>query len=285
MLQIKQLFLISLFCIALMVLTGCQDTLQTQKESLSPNQELPTTEVRADLEKYFQDHGIKGSFILHDKNNNHTIEVNPERNKQAFIPASTFKILNSLIGLETAVISDQNHEIEWDKTVHEFSAWNQNHTLETAIQNSVVWYYQALAREVGAERMQHFVSAANYGNENIDGEIDTFWLEGELRISPIEQIDFLQRFYEEELPFSERSINIVKDIIIVEETETYRIRAKTGAGLRFEPKVGWWVGYLEENDNVYFFALNIEGEAPEDVLSDARFEITKSIMKELGLLQ
>ena len=190
--------------------------------------------------------------------------------------------MNSLIGLEMGVVEDENHVIRWDGTTHAIAAWNRDHTLATAIENSVVWYYQALARQVGREEMQYYVELANYGNEDISGEIDTFWLEGGLRISPEEQVLFLRRLYEGTLPFSTRSMDIVKGILLVEETETYRLSAKTGFGVRVEPQIGWWVGYLEVDD-VYFFATNIEDEQPDANFEGARMEISRSILWELGL--
>ena len=189
------------------LLVGCAE-IQSVSTS-APNQPIPATttigpasEVKPELEVFFG--GFKGAFVLYDLNSNQYTRYNPERCAEPFIPASTFKIMNSLIGLDTGVIPDENYVIKWDGTQNVIPSWNQDHTLKTAIQNSVVWYYQELARRVGKEKMQYYVDAAHYGNQNISGQIDTFWLEGGLRISADEQVEFLKRLYKGDLPFSQR---------------------------------------------------------------------------------
>jgi len=239
---------------------------------------IPASEVRPELKSNFQ--GFTGAFVLYDLNLKRYIRYNPERCAERFIPASTFKIMNSLIGLETGIIPDADYVIKWDGTKYDIPAWNQDHTLRTAIQNSVVWYYQELARRVGEKKMQEYVDAAHYGNQDISGKIDTFWLEGGLRISAEEQVEFLKRLYKGELPFSQRSMNIVKEILVLEKTETYQLSGKTGSGQRITPHESWFVGYLETKGNVYFFATNIEG---SDGSGDKAREIAQNILQNLGL--
>jgi len=241
---------------------------------------IPASEVRSELEKDLQ--GFKGAFVLYDLNRNRYIRYNPERCAERFIPASTFKIMNSLIGLETGAVPDADYVIKWDGTKYDVPAWNQDHTLRTAIQNSAVWYYQELARRVGEKKMQEYVDAAHYGNQNISGKIDTFWLEGSLRISAEEQVEFLKRLYKGELPFSQRSMNIVKEILVLEKTETYQLSGKTGSGQRITPHESWFVGYLETQGNVYIFAANIES-LGSDGNGDTAKEIVRNILKDLGL--
>jgi beta-lactamase class D len=131
--------------------------------------------------------------------------------------------------------------------------------------------------------MQHFINTVNYGNQNIDGKIDLFWLKGPLKISPNEQIEFLIKLYSKKLPFSQRNMDIVNNILKYEEGNNYILRAKTGWAARFNPHVGWFVGYLEKNNNVYFFVTNVETENPAKGFP-SREEITKQIFKELDLL-
>jgi beta-lactamase class D len=251
--------------------------------SASPTPEAPASEAKPELEKYFQ--GFKGAFVLYDLNGNNYIRYNPERCAERFIPASTFKIMNSLIGLETGVIPDENYVIKWDGTHNVIPSWNQDHTLKTAIKNSVVWYYQELARRVGKEKMQHYIEIANYGNKDISGQIDTFWLEGGLRISANEQVEFLKRLYKNELPFSSRSVNIVKEILVLEKTESYQLSGKTGSGQRITPHEGWFVGYLETKGNVYFFATNFESSSPDGLANgDTAQKISLNILRGLELL-
>ncbi len=243
----------------------------------------PASEVKPELEKYFQ--GATGAFVLYDLNHDQYLRYNPDRCATRFIPASTFKVMNSLIGLETGVVPDENYVIKWDGTRYDIPIWNQDHTLKTAIQNSVVWYYQELARRVGQEKMQHYVDLANYGNKDISGKIDTFWLEGGLRISADEQVEFLKRLYQGELPFSARSMNIVKEILVLDKTASYQLSGKTGSVQRITPHEGWFVGYLETQGNVYFFATNYETSSPDGLASgDTARKISLDILKGLGLL-
>ena len=151
----------------------------------------------------------------------------------------------------------------------------------------MVWYYQAVAREVGGEQMAEYVESFGYGNADIGGEIDTFWLEGELRISAEEQIDFLRRFYHEDLPADPVNIDIVKDILIWEETLSYTISAKTGAALRTgdDSVIGWWVGYVESDVGVTYFALNISSDTVDDAFWSARIEIALDVLRELDIIE
>jgi beta-lactamase class D len=244
----------------------------------------PPSEAKPELKRYFG--GYEGAFVLYDLNSNRYIRYNPARCAERFIPASTFKIMNSLIGLETGVIPDENYVIQWDGTSYPILSWNQDHTLKTAIQNSVVWYYQELARRVGRERMQRFVGAANYGNKDISGQIDSFWLEGGLRISPDEQVAFLKRLYQGDLPFSQRTMAIVRTILVMEKTETYQLGGKTGSVQRVTPHQSWYVGYLETQGNVYFFATDFES-ADADGMANGEMarKINRTILQSLGLLQ
>ncbi len=239
---------------------------------------------KGDFEKFFTDHNVQGCFVCLDAGQNRYIRYNPERCRQAFLPASTFKILNSLIGLETGVIADENYLIPWDGVERSIAPWNQDHTLKSAMKHSVVWYYQELARRVGAERMSAYVKKSHYGNEDISDKIDTFWLEGALRISPDEQVGFLRRFYEFQLPFSRRSVEIVKSILLQEENERYRLYAKTGWAVRTDRQIGWFVGFVERDRSVYYFATNIESSCKEALFGPARIEISKAILRDLNIL-
>jgi beta-lactamase class D len=272
------------------LLVGCAATQTTTAPTSTASQPMPTattaspaSEVRPELEKYFQ--GSKGAFVLYDRNRNQYIRYNPERCAERFIPASTFKIMNSLIGLETGVIPDENYVIPWDGTQYAIPSWNQNHTLKTAILNSVVWYYQELARRVGKERIQSYVDAAGYGNKDISGQIDTFWLEGGLRISADEQVEFLKRLYQDELPFSTRSVNIVKAILVLEKADSFQLSGKTGSVQRLTPHEGWFVGYLETKGNVYVFATNFESTSSNGLANgETARKMSRSILQGLGLL-
>jgi beta-lactamase class D len=236
-----------------------------------------------DLKKYYDEYGVEGCFLLYNLKDDILISYNSERCSERFIPASTFKIFNSMAALESGVIKDQNEIIKWDSVKRFYDKWNQDLDMRKAFKFSAVWFYQELARRIGEKIMQEFINKNHYGNMNINGGIDRFWLDGELRISPIEQLEFLKKLYSDSLKFSERNQNIVKEIMLFEEGDNYKIRAKTGWGIRFDDNVGWFVGWVEKDDNVYFFVNNCQTQNPGDSYP-ARIEITKKILSELKIL-
>ncbi len=238
-------------------------------------------EIRDDFKKYYDQQKVEGSFVLYDSKNNKLIFYNKKQFKAPFSPASTFKICNSLIGLETGVIADENFVIPWDSVVRPNAKWNKDHDLKSAFKNSTVWYYRELARRVGAEKMKYWVEKSKYGNMDISGGVDLFWLKGGLRITPEQQIDFLKRLHDDKLPFSKRTTDIVKKIMIVKDTLGYILRAKTGWADDDKKSTGWYVGYLETTDNVYYFSNCIQ--TPDFDKAKARMEITEQILNELKL--
>ena len=178
-----------------------------------------------------------------------TVRHDPARGATRTSPCSTFKIPNSLIGLETGVVSDASFVLPWDGVRRPREEWNRDHDLRSALSHSVVWYYQELARRVGPDRMQKWVSAFSYGNEDISGGIDRFWLGSSLRVSPDEQVDFLGRLHAGELPVSPRSVAIVKEILLQDAPGPgIAYRGKTGSCQ--DPGApqphGWWVGSVEK---------------------------------------
>lgn len=244
---------------------------------------LLTTEIR-DFKNYYDSYHVTGSFVLYDQNNDHYILYNEPQINQPFIPASTYKICNSLIGLETGVIPDENFIIQWDSVIRKNPNWNSDQDMKTAFKNSTVWYYQELARRVGREKMKYWIDKAVYGNADTSGGIDQFWLTGGLRITPAQQIDFLKRLHENKLPFSQRSMDIVKKIMIQEDSFGFILRGKTGWGMMQDTDIGWYVGYLETNNNVYYFANCIQSSDPNNNnFGTARTAIADSIITELNL--
>jgi beta-lactamase class D len=244
-----------------------------------------TTETHNDFKKFYEEYNVEGSFVLYDQKNDKYIFYNESQFKKPFTPASTFKICNSLIGLETGVIKDENFVIPWDSVVHRVPGWNKDHDLKTAFKNSTVWYYQELARRVGGEKMKYWLDKAKYGNADTSGGINQFWLIGNLRITPEQQIDFLRRLHDNNLPFSQRSIDIVKKIMIAKDTLGYVIRAKTGWGEQDNKFVGWYVGYVETKSNVYYFANCIQtANFNNPDFANARIYIVYKILDELKIL-
>lgn len=240
-------------------------------------------EVRDDLKIFFDEYDQEGCFVLYDLKDDKYIINNKERAEKEFIPASTFKIFNSLAALETEAVKDENEIIKWDGENRQYKKWNQDLNLKQAYKYSAVWFYQELARRIGEEKMQQLIDENSYGNGNISGGIDRFWLDGELRITPMEQVRFLQRLYENDLSFSKRTIRIVQEVMIYDEAEDYTMSAKTGWGFQNDTSIGWFVGYIEVDKNVYFFATNVEADEPGEGFK-SRIEITYNILKNLEIL-
>lgn len=240
-------------------------------------------EVREDFKTFYDEQKVEGSFVVLDQNLMKYTAYNPKQYRETFSPASTFKICNSLIGLETGVISDENFIIKWDSVERPNPKWNKDHDLKTAFQNSTVWYYRELARRVGGEKMKYWLDKAQYGNADTSGGIDLFWLKGGLRITPEQQINFLKRLRNYQLPFSKRSVDIVKKIMVADSTAEYILRAKTGwADNENGASTGWYVGYVETKDNVYYFSNCIQTNDFDK--AKARIEITYKILRELGII-
>lgn len=229
-----------------------------------------------DLGQFFS--GVAGSFVLFDQNKNEWSIYNEKDSQRRVSPCSTFKILNSLIGLETGVVQDENTTFQWNGARYQIPAWNHDQTLATAFQASVVWYYQKVAAGVGKEKMQRFLDEAHYGNANVAGGLTTFWLDSSLQISPIEQVLFLRKLCASELPFSQRNVDIVKRIMVQTKGNGTVLSGKTGAA---GGHLSWFVGYLETADNVYFFATKMEGKGATDAAARAA---TDAILKHKKLL-
>lgn len=239
------------------------------------------------LTKNFQEAKSEGCFVLYDLKRDRYIRYNSNRCQKRVIPASTFKIFNSLVALETNAIADENTIIPWDGVERQFPVWNQDQNMRTAFSRSAVWFYQDLARRIGTEKMTKYIQAAGYGNQDISDKIDTFWLNGKLRISPEEQIKFLVRLYQEDLPFSPAVMKTVKDIMVIERKDTYTLRGKTGWAQDVDgvKNIGWYVGYIERDNNVYFYALNFENQDPNFDLIPIRKKILFDTFRDLQLIQ
>lgn len=250
-----------------------------------------STEIRDDFKKYYDQYNVRGSFALYDEQAKKYTLYNKAQFTEPFSPASTFKICNSLIGLETGIIPDENFVIPWDSIVRN-PVWDKDHDLKTAFKNSTVWYYQELARRVGGQQMKYWIDKAQYGNMDTTGGLDKFWLTGGLRITPQQQIDFLQRLHDNKLPFSQRSMDIVKKIMVVKDTSDYVLRAKAGWGMRPNEDIGWYVGYLESNGKPYYFVNCVQADSTYMSIREntvgfdhARADIVDLVLHDLGLIK
>lgn len=258
----------------------------------------PKVEHRAGLAEPIAAAGYEGVFVLLDPARETMIVSDPALAERRFIPASTFKIPNSLIALETGVADSPAFALPWDGVDRWASDWNRDHDLRSAFRVSAVWYYQELARRIGEQRMREWLVAADYGNADISGGIDMFWLNGGIRISAREQVEFLRRLHEGESPFSPAVVtSFLDDVMIDEQRGGVTIRAKTGwarsqdfadpASAGFEGHVGWFVGSVEQADasRVYFAILLLAPEPAPETFREDRRELTGVLLRELGYLE
>jgi beta-lactamase class D len=241
--------------------------------------------IREDFKKFYEKFDVTGSFAILDENNQKLTLYNPSRYNERVTPASTFKICNALIGLETHAVESKSTIFQWDSIVRQNENWNKSQDLQTAFKNSTVWVYQKLARKIGGEEMKCWLDKLNYGNTDTSGGIDQFWLTGGLKISPEEEINFLKKLNNLQLPVSETSMLAVKEMMLIEKNEEYALYGKTGWGIDDKKDIGWFVGFVETKENVYYFANCIQtANQSHPNFAKARKEITFLILKELHIL-
>ncbi|WP_375724043.1 class D beta-lactamase [Arcobacter sp. KX21116] len=207
-----------------------------------------------ELKNIFDKTQVNGTLVISSLDGKKEYIYNKKRAMTRYIPASTFKIPNTLIVLEERVIKDENEVIKWDGVVRSYEPWNKDQTLQSAISISCVWCYQRFAKEIGNDKYLAYLKKLHYGNEKTGSDVTTFWLEGDLKISAFEQIKFLKKLYNNDLPFTQKYIDITKKILTVEKTKEYSIKAKSG----WSGKIGWYVGYVESKNSIWFFALNAD---------------------------
>ena len=230
-----------------------------------------------DAEDAFAREGFSGTFAAFDARADRLIMLNASRAETRFVPASTFKIPNSLIALEVGALKDADEVFRYDGKPRRVAAWQKDMTLREAVTASNVPVFQEIARRVGLENYKAWLSKLDYGNRETGEIVDRFWLDGPLTISAIEQARFLARFAEQALPMSARSQAIVRDIIRIEEKDGRALFAKTG----WDGKIGWWAGWVEREDRKTAFALNMDMSKSAD--APKRIQIGRALLAHLGV--
>jgi beta-lactamase class D len=232
-----------------------------------------------ELAKWFEAEGVSGTFVLSDPGKDGVVVYQPQRAATRYVPASTFKIPNSLIGLHVSAVRDVEEVLPYGGGKQRIAAWEKDMNLRDAIRVSNVPVYQELARRIGLERMKDSVRALGYGNQEIGTVVDRFWLDGPLKISAIEQTEFLAKLAQRKLPVAERATAAVEEITLLERNERWSLHAKTG----WQPPIGWWVGWVKRGDRLATFALNM------DILKEAdapkRIVVGKACLKALGVIE
>jgi beta-lactamase class D len=246
--------------------------------------ESPDWQDRADWTRVFAEAGVKGTALIYDEASQRWLVHDRERAEHAYSPASTFKIFNAMAALDAGAIKDEYEVIRWDGKHRRFPGWNRDHSLASGMKFSAVWFYQEMARRVGAERMQGWLDQVGYGNRSIGGAIDMFWLDNSLRISAARQIDFLRRLADGTLPFSGRAQETVRRITIVEDGPGWILHAKTGWSTKgaadAKTDLGWVVGWLERGGRRWFFAVNID--MPDAADAQKRLPLARKLLEDAG---
>lgn len=225
-----------------------------------------------------------GAFSLYDAAHDRWLRYHPKQCRIRTTPCSTFKVLNSLIALESGVASGPDFSLPWDGIQHPIKAWNRDQTLRSAFSNSCVWYFEVMASRVGLERLQKFVSTVGYGNKDTSGGLPHFWLQSSLTISPDEQVDFLRRLHARKLPFADKTVDTVLDMMMLSRRGQTTFRGKTGTAgdaAKDVATLGWFIGSVSTASGDYFFATRITG--GENPSGRTARKITESILSALKI--
>ena len=236
------------------------------------------TVARPDWKAHFDALGVRGTFVLFEPARDRFQVYDEARAKQRFLPASTFKIPNALVGLEVGSIEDEHEVFRWDGKPKPRPEWERDQTLATGLRDSTVWMFQEVARRTGKARMREWLERLEYGNRDMSGGIDLFWLQGGLRVSAMEQVRFLHRLAEGRLPATQRSQRLLRAALVVEKSRGYTLYGKTGTASGRDA-VQWWVGWIERQGKpVAYFAMNLAPAA--GTRFGDRFTIARAILSE-----
>ncbi len=269
----------------LLLFISCSEnkTSSDKEEKQVENREI----VMSEFQTIIDSANIEGAILIYDLKEDTYYSNNFEWTKEGKLPASTFKIANSIIALETEIVENDSTIFKWDGKKRNFSRWEQDLTLRDAFHFSCVPCYQEVARDIGANKMNTYLAKLDYGDIKVDStNIDMFWLEGESKISQLQQIDFLKRLYLSKLPISKRTEMIMKKMMVIEKNDQYTLSGKTGWSVDKENN-GWFVGYVETQNKTYFFASNVEPKKQFDMnrFPMIRKDITYKALKEMKIIE
>jgi beta-lactamase class D len=258
-------------------------------------QACSTNNVKQDksLKKYFDENKVEGCFALMNNATGKFTVYNLARYRDSsYLPASTFKIVNSLIGLQTGKIVNDSMVIKWDGVKRWLDDWNQDLTMYGAFRVSSLPYYQEVARRIGKDTMQLWLDSLKYGAKLatdkvvIRTAVDSFWIDNSIKVTPDQQLGLVKRLYFDQLPFFKSYQEMVKRAMLLENNANYRMGYKTGWGTTENGHaLGWIVGWIEENNHPYFFVLNIESPDPNFEMVPVRKKILNDILKQLGFFE
>lgn len=276
-----------IFCFFLLTLSACAPP---AAEHAADDKITPATPALTEapwMQHLLDSLHLAGSILIFDETGNRYTSNDFARAKSGQLPASTFKIPNTIIALETSVASNPEHLFKWDGTDRWLDAWERDLTLEEAFAASCVPCYQEVARAVGPERMRTELDRLGYPGMVFNPEtIDNFWLGGDSRISQWQQIDFLRRIYHGELPIRPATQRAIREIMVIEKTTSYVLSGKTGWSTDGENNNGWFVGFVERGEKVYYFATNVSPGLGFDMadFASSRLLVTKLALTNMEVL-
>lgn len=257
---------------------------ESQKEN-SPDKRIKSEKLQSIIDSS----ALKGVILIFDPANNLYYSNDFQEANKSVIPASTYKIPHSIIGLETKILKDEKTIFEWDGNDRALSIWEKDLSLKEAFQRSCVPCYQGLARKIGPGKMKEHLAHLNFGLMDVhEQNIDNFWLIGKSKINNFEQINFLKRLYNHELNIAKSTGQTVKRILKIEESKDFTLSGKTGLGINPNGNIGWFVGYVEKENKVYYFATRItpiDDDMPRTELTALRKEITMLALEELNIIE
>lgn len=280
---------INLVILILFFVYGCSSNKQADKKTnISVNNDLT---IRDDFQTYFDSCGVEGTIAVYDIKNKKWIVSDTVGLEVETLPASTFKIINLLIALETNTIKDENEIVKWigsTDTVKYGYRPEIYHDMpvKEAFELSAGWVFVELAKKIGKDTYREYLTKCKYGNKNLSQTELDFWNFGDFAISPKNQVEFLLSLYEEKLPFSKRNIDVVKNVMITELNEEYIIRAKTGWTRENNINTGWWTGYIETKKGTFIFATRLlqDRKMNRSDFGSCRKEITKKVFRDLNII-
>ncbi len=195
-----------------------------------------------------------------------------------YTPASTFKLAIALMGSDAGILQGP-HAPVWnyqpDYPDWGGDAWRQPTDPARWIKYSVVWYSQQVAARLGQQRFQQYASAFQYGNEDVSGEpgkhngTQGAWIISSLRISPLEQLAFLRKVVNRQLPVKAAAYDLADTLFEAGTADGWRLYGKTGTGSPGNAGVytpanayGWFVGWARKDGRQLVFARLIQDEQP-----------------------
>lgn len=272
-------FILPIFSISILVSLSACSSIKTKSED---NFHISSQQHEKAIKSYFDEAQTQGVIIIKEGKNLSTYGNALARANKEYVPASTFKMLNALIGLENHKATT-NEIFKWDGKKRTYPMWEKDMTLGEAMALSAVPVYQELARRTGLELMQKEVKRVNFGNTNIGTQVDNFWLVGPLKITPVQEVNFADDLAHNRLPFKLETQEEVKKMLLIKEVNGSKIYAKSGWGMDVTPQVGWLTGWVEQaNGKKIPFSLNLE--MKEGMSGSIRNEITYKSLENLGII-